>query len=379
MKLTKKYPLRRQPLLDNLLIIKFGALGDVVRTSFILPGLNMKYKNASLYWFTSNSAFDLLRFNPFIAGLFTPTLNLKILENIPFDRIISLDDEIDVLRLIKNLKFKDILGAYLDNNGVPAYTDSASIWFDLGLISRYGKQRADQLKQENRFSHREIMEKMLDIKIERPIFFNSSIIEKSKKTLFSPDFFNIGLNSGAGRRWPSKELKIEETIKLVDKLLFMRIHGKPVKVFLLGGETEMDRHNKIMEAVNNPNLIDSGNNNSILEFAAIIKSLDYVISGDSFALHVAIAQEKPNLSFYSPSPPWEIDTFGIGVKVVSTSADFCSFKKGADNSTITAERLYSSLIAHINNHKKLDVAFHARTHTHTKHKQYFYPSKIQAR
>lgn len=336
------------------MIIKFGALGDVVRTSFILPGLHKKYKNAVLYWLTSNAAFDLLRFNPYIAGLYTPTLNMEMLHKINFDLVVSLDDELEVLRLIKKFRFKEIIGAYLDNEK-PTYTDTASIWFDLGLISKYGKERADKLKQENRLSHREIMEKMLDIKIEQPIFFNSDIIEDSKRSLFSFDFFNIGINSGAGGRWHSKELRLEETIKLINMLLPMNFMGKPVRIYLLGGEAESDRHNKIKEVIKSPALIDTGCSNSLLEFAAIIKHLDYVISSDSLALHLAIAQKKPTLSFYAPSPPWEIDTFGTGEKVISLSKDFCSFRKDADNSTITMERLYYAMTDHINKLGKQEI------------------------
>lgn len=333
--------------MENILIIKFGALGDIIRTSFILPGLHKKYKNAALHWLTSNVSFDLLRFNPYIAGLYTPTLNMEMLHKINFDWVISLDEEIEVLSFIKKVMFKELIGAYLDSDGTRTYTDTASIWFDMGLISKYGKERADKLKQNNRLSHRELMEKMLTIKIEQPIFFNSNIIEDSKKFLFSPDFFNIGINSGAGGRWPSKELRLEETVKLINKLLPVNFGGKPVRIYLLGGEAEGNRHIKIKEVIKSSALIDTGCSNSLLEFAAIMKHLDYVISSDSFALHLAIAQKKPTLSFFSQGPPWEIETFGTGEKVLSTAKDFCSFRKDADNSTITMERLYHALIDHI--------------------------------
>ncbi|KAF0146406.1 MAG: heptosyltransferase II [Nitrospirae bacterium] len=333
--------------MKNILIMKFGALGDVVRTSFILPGLMEKYGDPRVWWLTSNSSFDLLRFNPYICGLFTPTLNMKYLFDVYFDLLISLDDEVEVLHLLKNFKFKKLIGSYLDNSEQPVYTDSASIWFDLGLISRYGKERADKLKQQNRRSHKELMELLLDIKIPSPIFFNSPEIEKSNKGMFPTDCFNIGINSGSGGRWPSKQLRVDEAIKLVHMLLPLSLNGKPARIFLLGAEAEIDRHNKIKGSVKSPNVIDTGSNNSLLEFAAIIKHLDYVISSDSLALHLAIAQMRPTLSFFSQGPPWEIETFGTGEKVLSTSKDFCSFRADADNSTITAERLYDAMMSHI--------------------------------
>ena len=47
----------------KILIVKYGALGDVVRTSYILRGIVEKYSNVSITWLTSKVAKDLLRFN----------------------------------------------------------------------------------------------------------------------------------------------------------------------------------------------------------------------------------------------------------------------------------------------------------------------------
>jgi hypothetical protein len=37
------------------------------------------------------------------------------------------------------------------------YTDDSRPWFDLGVLSRYGKQQADQLKYENRRTYQELI------------------------------------------------------------------------------------------------------------------------------------------------------------------------------------------------------------------------------
>ncbi len=331
----------------SILIVKFGALGDVVRTSFTLEGLREKYGNLKIYWLTSNASFDLLRFNPYIEHLITPYVNLELLCKHNFDLVISLDDEIEILRLLKNVKYKDIIGAYLDGNDNAIYEHSSSLWFDMGLLSKFGKEKADYFKKENQMTHREIMEKILGVKIKRPIFFNSHIIENSKRFLFEPLFFNIGINSGAGGRWSSKELRLDETITLINMLLSFKIHNKPVKVFLLGGKSEIMRHDKIKESIKRPLLIDTGNHNSLLEFAAIIKHLNYIITSDSLALHLAIAQNIPNLSFYAPTSATEIDTFGTGIKITSISQDYCTYKQCADNRTITADRIVESMIRHL--------------------------------
>ena len=46
----------------NILIIKLGAIGDVIRTTSILPGLKSKY-NANIDWVTKQESFDVLKFS----------------------------------------------------------------------------------------------------------------------------------------------------------------------------------------------------------------------------------------------------------------------------------------------------------------------------
>jgi heptosyltransferase-2 len=85
---------------------------------------------------------------------------------------------------------------------------------------------------------------------------------------------------------------------------------------------------------------------STLELAAAIRAVDYLVTTDSLALHLAIAQGVPNLSFYAPTSAAEIETFGTGVKLLSTAPDYCSYRGDADNASITAARLLPLLKDH---------------------------------
>jgi len=331
----------------KILLIKFGALGDVIRTSYALPGLWEKYGSPTIYWFTSPDSLELLRFNPYVAHILTTQQNVyRRLSETTFDLVVSLDDELEILKEMGSLRYRTLVGAFLDN-GTPAYTDSSAEWFDMGLISRFGKEKADSFKKQNTREHNQILESMLGVTIERPFFFNSGTIEEAASCRFDRRYFNIGLNSGAGSRWASKQLPLGETIELVNRLISQPVDGRKVRVYLLGGEEEAARHTAIREAVKSPDLVDTGGDNTLLEFAAIIKSCDYVISSDSLALHLAIAQGVQNLSFYSPTSGAEIGTFGTGVKVTSLADDYCSYRQDADNSTITAARVLEAFLSHL--------------------------------
>ena len=71
--------------------------------------------------------------------------------------------------------------------------------------------------------------------------------------------------------------------------------------------------------------------------------MDLVITSDSLALHLAIAQGIKSLSFFAPTSSAEIGLFDNGVKVESLSEDYCSYVSDADNSSITSKRLLDAL------------------------------------
>ena len=45
----------------EILIIKTGALGDVVRTSYFVKFIKEAYINCELYWYTSSFAIDIIK------------------------------------------------------------------------------------------------------------------------------------------------------------------------------------------------------------------------------------------------------------------------------------------------------------------------------
>jgi heptosyltransferase-2 len=330
----------------KILVVKHAALGDVIRTAYILPGLHAKYSPVQIYWLTAAGSVEALRFNPYITRILTFEGDEESLRQLTFDLVISLDDEENILHRLSAISCRKLVGAYLQQD-CPTYTPDAAEWFDMGLLSRHGREVADRLKKDNSRAHHEILAAMLDIRIDRAEFYNSSVIEADVARNFDGNYFNIGLNSGAGGRWIGKQLHPDATIELIRILLRLEIDGKPVRVYLLGGKQEQERHAAITAAVAAPALFDAGTANSLLEFAAIIKQCDYLISSDSMSLHLAISQRVKNLSFYSPTSAAEIGTFGTGVKVVSLADDYCSYRRETDTSSLTALRLAGRFCDHL--------------------------------
>ena len=320
----------------RILILKLGALGDVVRTSYILPGLHERFGTGThVTWITSLAALPLLRFNPYVSELISmdrsiASASLEALNAVPFEWLLSFDDELESCGIASQVSAKRISGAFAASGKV-CYTQDTREWFDMGLISRFGKARADQLKIENTHSHDAIFKRMLGIDVTKPLFFNDPQCNAVACTMLtSLPRKLVGLNLSAGRRWPSKSLRLDEAILLIDQL-----KGGGATCVLLGGKEDAI----YLEAIASKREIHVIRDLSLGQFAGVIRGLDLLVTSDTLALHLAIAQGVPTVSYYAPTSAAEINTFGTGAKVASLSTDYCSYRPDADNSTITAERL----------------------------------------
>ena len=98
------------------------------------------------------------------------------------------------------------------------------------------------------------------------------------------------------------------------------------------------------------NIIIEDTSHSLQYLASMISKTNYVISTDSLILHLAVACNIPNLSFYTSTSADEIETFNLGVKLKSTSKDYCSYNAYADTSSITSDKLFNLFKMH---YKKL--------------------------
>lgn len=325
----------------HVLIVKRGALGDVVRTSYFARALKVKFgPNLRLSWITATASLDLLRLNTSIDDLWT---DFFAAETFHFDHVFSLDDERDALEGVARLKAKLISGAVLDG-GEPSYTPDAAGWFDMGLLSRFGKQRADEIKRVNERSHAQIFSDIFGVEHVEPHFYLDDASAHWAEGNLPKIGRLVGINPYSGGRWPSKELLRPELSILVENLLKPESPlGADVGIVLLGAGADFARNSSVIDEIGNPRVLTVNTDASVQHLAAVIARLDYLVSSDSLALHLAIAQDIPFTAFFSPTSAAEIDDWGIGTKVISTAADYCSYRKDADNSSITALRIIKAI------------------------------------
>ena len=311
--------------MTKILIIKLGAIGDVLRTTSILQGLRKRYKG-EVYWITKKGTSPLLSNNPYIKTVLPYTQgSIDFLKNLFFDIVINLDEDFEACSLATRLKKRELYGFYLDKEGRITPTPTAQEWFNMGALGK--KPENDELKKKNNKTYQKIMHEILNLPYENP---DTLIILTRKQFLFAKEFkrrYNIknndliiGLNTGSGDRWP-KQLSIEKTVALAEKLY----KKYKAKIILFGGENELERNDNIISSARFP-IINSGCGNNLFEFPALINLCHLFITSDSLGMHIALGLKRKTIAFFGPTSASEIEMYGLGEKVISKSSCYCCYK-----------------------------------------------------
>lgn len=302
----------------KILIVKLAAIGDVLRTTFILPGLAEKYGGAPIDWLTAANAAEVFVNNPYIRKIYTWEERGELGS---YDLLIGLEDDKLACELVSKVKAKSVIGAYL-REGRQTYTPSS--WFDMSVISQYGLEKANDLKKQNRKTFQQHMAELLGIKVS-PYVFNLTPEEVEygrgvvKELGVGSREKIVGINTGAGGRWPLKSWGVEQTIELVKRLK----NELGLVSLILGGEQERARNALIAKETGMP---DAGTH-SLRHFAAIVNYCQLVLSSDSLAMHFAIALKKRLVVFFGPTSAAEIELYGLGQKLTAPLDCLTCYKK----------------------------------------------------
>lgn len=343
--------------MSSIVVLKTGALGDVLRTTSILPGLAAAHPRSAIVWVTAPEAVELVRGHPLVARVvaadparddFVERATAQLRDE-QLQRVLSFDDERNVCRLASHLAPRlveggELSGAFEDPEGALRYTPDTGPWFDMGLLSVHGIERADELKRQNTASHPQIFASMLGIEPGPTRLELTAAARAAASAFWSTHRMAeaqvpwVGLNTGAGGRWASKRLPVDRAARLAHAIADAR-DGR-VGFVLMGGHAEAERNVRLAaELGSDLRWIDAGVDHDVLEFAALVDRLDVLLSSDSLALHIAVARRVPVVSFFAPTSAAEIELYGLGTKVASTAPDACSYRPDADTTTLTVERL----------------------------------------
>jgi len=285
----------------NILIIKIGATGDVVRTTPLLRRLN-----GDITWLTAAKNISLLK------GMKN---NLRCvswqererLPDIKYDLIINLEDSLEVGLYLDTLEFKQLFGAYVDPENNLRYTDDSRRWFDLSLISSYGKDQADRLKFRNRQTYQELVFDGLGLRFAGETY----LLPKPVETGLSGD---VAIAAEAGPVWPMKKWAYYDELK-------QHLEGLGLTVNVLPKRP------------------------SLLEHLSDVRNHRCLVGGDSLPMHFALGTRTQCVTLFTCTSPWEIHDYGVQKKIVSPLLEEFFYKRGYDQRATTAISLDEVLTA----------------------------------
>jgi heptosyltransferase-2 len=299
----------------EILLIKLGALGDVVRTTGLLMPLRRRYAPCRVSWLTSREALPLLEGLPIdrigVLGAKPP----RWLTEGSFDLVVCMDEEARAARAASAAKAVKRVGAYLDAAGRVRYTPDSAPIYGMSLLAP-DRRRADALKRENRASYQRLWARVLGLRGEnadfRPLLTTSARVTRRSGSMV------VAVHAGSGPRWPSKRLPIPVAAEIVKRLA--RAGLSPV---LVSGPGEARRNAAIAR------LAGAGKISPALTLPKLARWLAgcrAVVSTDSLPMHLALAAKVPCVALFGPTSSAEIGTFGRAVKLVPRVPCACFYR-----------------------------------------------------
>ena len=290
----------------SVLVIKLGATGDVVRTTPLLRRLS-----GSVTWITAvknctllDGLADNLRHFPWEA-------RARALD-IPYDLLINLEDSLEVAHFLKNVTSAEIFGAYADSSDCLCYTNNSKGWFDLSLISSYGRREADRLKFLNRQTYQELIFAGLGLRFAGDPYLLPNPIE----TGLSGD---VAIAADAGHVWPMKKWAYYGELKEALEDTGLTVNVLPER-------------------------------RSLLEHLADVRNHRCLVGGDSLPMHFALGTRTPCVTLFTCTSPWEIYDYGTQKKIVSPLLEEFFYKRGYDERAtraITVDEVLDAVITQL--------------------------------
>jgi heptosyltransferase-2 len=294
---------------ERILVIKLAAIGDVLRTTSILPPLKAQHPGSEITWVTKTNAAPLLNGNPLIDRVLVIEGDyLPYLLNEEFSSCICLDADPQSAVLNSVARSCRRYGFESDRAGkVRPCNEMANEWWHMGLN--------DGLKRQNRKTYQQIMYEICELPrpVARPqLFITEENRANGREILRAGGMMEprriVGINTGGGGRWQHKKWTTEGYIECINLL---KTRHPDVDIMLLGGPEEQQINAGIVQAVGS-RVIDAGCHNSLMNFSGIISHVDILLTSDSLAMHIGVALGKPTVVLVGPTSPWELDVFGKG-------------------------------------------------------------------
>lgn len=296
---------------ENILIIKLGAAGDVLRTTPLLHRLKVDHPTARIWWLTYTP--ELVPKTKVDKILKWSTESLELLSAVSFSRLINLDKDHFACALANRITATKKEGYLLDETlGItkPANANAEA---------KYLTGVFDDISKANTRSYPDEMFEICGYKFDNDKYI---IDAPEDKTFAGLDTSRplIGLNTGAGIRWTSRLWAVERWAELCKKL-----STAGYNVVLLGGPDEEPRNKEIAKL--SEGTAQYLGTFQLKDFISLVNKCSLIVSGVTMAFHIALALEKRVVVINNIFNKYEFgDVYGLGEIIEPSKPCQCYFR-----------------------------------------------------
>jgi heptosyltransferase-2 len=285
------------PIHKRILIIKLGAAGDVIRTTPLLRAL--RGDGVHIAWLTDTPEVLPAGWVDKILTLNPATLAYLLAGY--YDEIYNLDKDDQAIALCDLIPAEQKFGFAIKHGVcVPIDQKARAKWLT-GVF--------DDLNRLNSLSYPE------EIFVISGLTFQGEkyIVELDDSPPLNLDLPRplVGLNTGAGARWPSRLWKFDHWAQLA-----MMIRERGFGVLLLGGPDEDDKNQKLAAATGAAYL----GTFPLKRFFHLVNEVDVLVTGVTMALHIGIGLGKRIVLMNAIFNRREFELYGLG-RIIEPDVD----------------------------------------------------------
>lgn len=298
------------PVRKKILIIKLGAIGDVIRTTPLVEKYKITYPGCHITWITLFP--DILPKNAIDTVFHFDFISVYKITHDKFDIAVNLDKDFEACALLADVSATEKFGFILTDNYISPVNELAEHKFLTGIF--------DEISKKNRKSYPEEIFEICGFVFNKEKYlmpFNEKLFEKwNLLHELSEGKIIIGLNTGCGVRWKTRLWPEASWIDLIKKL-----RNEKYFPVLLGGKEENEANLKYEKATG----AYYPGHYSLNEFIEIVHHCDIVVSTVSLTMHIAIGLRKNLILFNNIFNKNEFELFGRGEIIEPISGCDCYY------------------------------------------------------
>ena len=298
------------PIQTRILIIKLGAIGDVIRTTPLIQRFREEYPGACISWLTfTPEVVPASRVDKIYKLDF---LSVYTLTHLKFDIAVNLDKDPEACALLQDITSQQKFGFSLKDGHIIAVNDLANHKLLTGIF--------DSLSKKNKKNYLEEIFEIcgFDFKQERYVLDVNPEYSEQWETLHEQANGRkiIGLNTGCGKRWLTRlwpENYWEKLIKQLQKKNYFPV--------LLGGPDEESRNSTLAKKTNAylPGVFP------LEQFISLTSQCSVIVTAVTMMMHIAIGLRVPLVLFNNIFNPHEFELYDNGVIIEPETGCDCYY------------------------------------------------------